>query len=131
MLHRGANDWRALLQLSRLRLVGLLLGSPGRLLFEVYDAEYNRLFKYDIAKVFDPGMKVDWMDGHRLIARNQNKVFIFDYDGINQQDLVTSIVGAPLLFDRDYTVLYGLDASTNTPGKFGLIGSELRLEGDK
>lgn len=99
--------------------------------FEVYDAEYNRNYKFDISNVFDPNTKVLWMDGHRLLGRSQNKAVIFDFDGSNKQELLTSLPNAPVIFDRDYTVLYNVDNSPTVAGKFGFYAAELRLEEDK
>ncbi|MGI9027599.1 MAG: PEGA domain-containing protein [Candidatus Saccharimonadales bacterium] len=98
--------------------------------FEVYDSQYDLIFRYDIAKVLDSGSPVSWMDGHRLSARSDGKAFIFDFDGSNQQDLFSVQPGTPLLFDRDFTVLYNTDVST-VADKYGLFGAELRLPGDK
>ncbi len=99
--------------------------------FEVYDAEYEDNYAYDISDQIDASTKVTWIDGHRLTVRSQNKVFIFDFDGSNKQELVSALPGTPMLFDRDYTVVYTANNSTATAGKFGLFGTELRLEEDK
>lgn len=98
--------------------------------FEIYDAEYSQLYRYDIDKAFDPGTKVTWMDGHRLTGRSQNETVIFDFDGSNQQTLVSALPHAPLLFNRDYTILYTVNKSS-AAGKFSLFDTQLRLEGDR
>jgi hypothetical protein len=99
--------------------------------FEVYDAEYEQTFRYDIAEAFDPGTKVVWMDGHRLLARSQGKVMIFDFDGSNEQTLVGSVAHAPVMFDRDYEILYTINASGESAGKTALYNTHLRLEEDR
>jgi hypothetical protein len=99
--------------------------------FELYDAEYEQTFRYDIAEAFDPGAKVVWMDGHRLLARSQGKALIFDFDGNNRQILLPSLAAVPVMFDRDYVVLYTLDASKAAAGKTGLYGTQLRTEEDR
>lgn len=99
--------------------------------FEIYDAEYDQLHRYDLPNKIDEGSKVVWMDGHRLLARSQNKIVIFDFDGSNIQELVGSLPAAPVSFDRDFSVLYSLNNSVATPGKFSLFGTELRLPEDK
>lgn len=98
--------------------------------FETFDIDDGQAYKFDITDVFDPGTKVTWMDGHRLTARSQNKSFMFDFDGSNQQTLATSLPVAPLFFNRDYTVIYNMAAAT-APGKFSLFDGQLRLEGDR
>lgn len=98
---------------------------------EVYDAEYNLNFRYDISEQFDPDTKLAWMDGHRLIARSQKQVLIFDFDGSNQQKLIPASSGRATFFDRDYTVLYTLNGSAVTKDTVGLIRTDLRFEQDK
>lgn len=98
--------------------------------FEVFDAEYRQVYRFDIADAFDLGVKVSWMDGHRLTGSNEGKAFIFDFDGSNRQSLVTSLPSAPLMFNRDYTVLYTLDKAA-AAGKFSLYDTQLRLAGDR
>lgn len=99
--------------------------------FEVYDAEYEEDYRYDIDSAFDPDTKAEWIDGHRITARSQGKAIIFDFDGSNKQELVVINPTTPLMFDRDYTVMYSVNNSKATEGKFGLFGTELRLDGDK
>lgn len=99
--------------------------------FESYDAEYNRLYRFEQKAALDAGSKVEWMDGHRMLARSGSKVIMFDYDGENQQELIASLPGVPAMFDRDYTVLYGVSGATDASGKFNFSGYDLRLEGDK
>ena len=99
--------------------------------FEVYDAEYEQAYRYDIAKKFDEGTAVVWMDGHRFLARNQSKSIIFDFNGSNIQELVGNLPSASVSFDRDYNVLYSIDSSASAAGKYSLYGTELRLPQDK
>lgn len=99
--------------------------------FEVYDAEYKQYFQYDIKQPFDAGTKVDWIDGHRMVARSNGQAIIYDFDGSNQQTLLPTLPTAPLVFDRDYTVLYTFDASKTTAGKTAFNSTQLRLDTDK
>jgi hypothetical protein len=98
--------------------------------FEVHDNEYDQTAVFDITEPFGAGTKVSWMDGHRLTGRTANKAVIFDFNGANKQELVSSLPSSPLLFDRDYTVLYTVDAIGET-GAFGFAATDLRLDGDK
>lgn len=99
--------------------------------FEVYDAEYNQYFKYDILEPLDVGVKVVWMDGHRLLAKTSGKAFIFDFNGNNKQELLPSSPNAPVLFDRDYTFLYNVNTSALSPERTGFYATQLRLESDR
>ena len=95
--------------------------------FNVYDAETQRSYRYDIADRLDPGSKPVWMDGHRMLIRSGGKVVVFDYDGINKQTLVPSEATIPIFFDRDYEVLYRIAPSAATAGKQDFIRTELRV----
>lgn len=99
--------------------------------FSVYDAESERRYSYNINQPFDPAQKPAWMDGHRIMANSAGKVVIFDFDGINQQTLVSNDPAVLPMFDRDYTEIYTLGASAASPGKYGLFLTELRLEADR
>lgn len=95
---------------------------------EVHDAEYNRNYGYDVSTPFDPSIKLVWMDGHRLQARSKDKAMMFDYDGLNKQELVTNLTGSPLVFNRDYTIIYSIDNVASN--KSGLFSTKLRLDED-
>lgn len=99
--------------------------------FEIYDTEYNQSYRYDVPSPIDGGAKAVWMDGHRLLVRSQNKAFTFDFDGSNNQELVSSLPHSPLLFDRDYEIIYSVNNSTNPAGKTAFFGTDLKLEADK
>lgn len=99
--------------------------------FEIYDAEKLDTFRFDIADIFDANTKVSWMDGHRLMARSAGKMISFDFDGSNKQALVTANVSTPILFDRDYTVIYSFDTAKSDPAKTSLFSTSLRLDADK
>lgn len=99
--------------------------------FAVHDAEYNRNYNYTIAQPLDPAVKVDWMDGHRLLGRSNGNAVMFDFDGMNLQSLVPFLPAAPVVFDRDYTVVYSINGINNDTGKPALFSTQLRLEADK
>lgn len=99
--------------------------------FETYDAEAEKTFRYDITESLDADTKVGWMDGHRLLARAAKKILMFDFDGSNQQTLLSSQPGLPILFDRDYTAFYSLDQKIADPSKYAFSTTPLRLPADK
>lgn len=98
--------------------------------FEIFDLEYDDLYRYDLIEPIDPGTKVAWMDGHRLIAQTGGKALSLDFDGSNKRILASPILGTPIMFDRDYTVLYQVTNTGNT-NSLGLTAIDLRLDGDK
>lgn len=76
--------------------------------FAVYDSDEDRQFRYEISEEIDTSQPAKWMDGHRLITKLDNKVFVFDFDGINSQTLMPISPNTNVMFDRDYTIFYSL-----------------------
>lgn len=96
-----------------------------------YDAERDEMHSFDVSQPFDEGTKLKWMDGHRMIARSDGTIMIFDFDGSNVQKIIKAYAGNATYFDRDYTVLYSLNSSQTTPDTSALVRSNLRFEQDK
>lgn len=95
--------------------------------FAVYDAETNRRFYYDAPLEMTIDQKATWMDGHRLLVSNKGKVVVFDFNGINQQTLVSIQNGTLPFFDRDYTRVYTLATSSQAADKSALTQTPLKL----
>lgn len=95
--------------------------------FAVYDAEYDRSFRYTLPVELDTEQPAKWMDGHRLTARSQSKLVIFDYDGINLQSLTPMLANSLPFFDRDYKRLYTLAPSVQNPAEFALSKTNLKV----
>ncbi len=97
--------------------------------FAVYDIENNRQFRYDTGLKPENGSKARWMDGHRLVVNNQDgKLYIFDFDGTNKQELVPIAPGTRAFFDRDYTALFTVAPSAVVPDRSALTRTELIVE---
>lgn len=96
--------------------------------FAVYDAETNRRSYYTSDLKLPIESKATWMDGHRLLINNDNKVTVFDYDGINKQTLVPIAPGTLPFFDRDYTRLFTLAPSVSDPAKSALTRTDMKLK---
>lgn len=98
--------------------------------FAVYDIEYDRPYRFNLGKNLDEGGKTVWMDGHRLMSRQDGKVLIFDFDGKNRHLLADSLPSTPAMFDRDYARLYTLGQVKNKDQDNALLQTNLRLEAD-
>lgn len=96
--------------------------------FAVYDAETNRRFYYDINLEIPKEIKATWMDGHRILVNANNKVYVFDFDGINQHELVTILPDTLPFFDRDYNRLYTLAPATTVADKTALSYTPLKID---
>jgi hypothetical protein len=106
------------------RFIALQAGSR----FSIYDAEMDRQYRYDTKLVLSPGQKVTWMDGHRLTVVSQDKLVAFDYDGINQQTLVSASPSFVPFYDRDYENLFTLGPSVVVKDRASFARTPMQTE---
>ena len=95
----------------------------------VYDAEKSETYNFKLAVSIDKGTKASWMDGHRIQYRSGGLETIVDFDGSNNQKLLSAASGQATFFDRDYKILYTINNSQ--PTTFGLMSTPLRAEADR
>lgn len=96
--------------------------------FAVYDFETEQQYKYDTQLTLPDAQKAKWMDGHRLmLVGSDNKLTIFDYDGLNPQTLVTTNSSYVPMFDRDYNRLYTVSPLVKDQSKQGLVWTDINL----
>lgn len=95
--------------------------------FAVYDAETDRQTKYEVHDKFDTDRPAEWMDGHRLISSTNKTALVFDFDGLNQQKLMSVDSNTDLMFDRDYKTAFSF-ASADNNGKFNLNQTSLQVK---
>lgn len=107
-----------------------IMSQSGQVL-NVYDTETDRRYDYKVKFPIDKGATLDWMDGHRLITHTNKNILIFDFDGINYQQMINSNSSFPVMYDRDYTELYTIGSSSSDAKKSGFFSTQLRFEQDK
>lgn len=97
--------------------------------FSVYDAEYDRTYKYD-TKLTPASLDghAAWMDGNRLVLISNSKTNIFDYDGMNNQTLTSTTPNLPVMFDRDYKYLYNVAPSSAEKVQAALTRTDLLVK---
>lgn len=96
--------------------------------FAIYDLETELHYKYDTKLTLPDKYKAKWMDGHRLMmVGSDNKMTVFDYDGLNTQSLVTANHAFIPMFDRDYDKLYTVGPTVADNAKQGLVWTDLNL----
>lgn len=99
--------------------------------FALYDFETEQQYKYDTKIAIPEKYKAKWMDGHRLmLVSSDNKMTVFDYDGLNAQTLVTTNNSFIPMFDRDYNRLYTVGPTVADTNKQGLVWTDLNLSED-
>lgn len=96
--------------------------------FVVYDAETDKNYKYKMDFDIPLSYKSKWMDGHRLTAVKEGKIFVFDFDGTNAQSLSSSSANLSAYFNRDYNSLYTIAPSEAVTGRTALIRTDLIVE---
>lgn len=106
--------------------------------FAVYDIENDRTHTFTVDKALDPPQShATWMDGNRLTYISGGQTTIFDYDGTNQQTLVTAEPAQGAFFDTGYTSVYALSptkaAGGTTPpaGQYSFTATWLRTKEDQ
>lgn len=106
--------------------------------FSVYDAEYDKRYAFTTKAPLDAGQThARWMDGHRLTYVSNGKIEVLDYDNTNTATLAATEVPYGAFFDRDYEVLYALDAQAvkDAAGKditqYVLTSTALRTPADQ
>jgi hypothetical protein len=109
------------------RFIGVQSGSK----FSVYDAEMRRHYNYDTKLTLLPNQKAEWMDGHRYAVVSGSKLVVFDYDGINMQELIQVSPDHLPFFDRDYNALFTISPSVADANKQAIVRTELRTATDR
>jgi hypothetical protein len=79
--------------------------------FSVYDAQYDKKYAFATKSPLDASQEhAHWMDGNRLTYVSGGKIVVFDYDNTNGETLVDSDATFGAFFDRDYKILYAMNA---------------------
>lgn len=98
--------------------------------FAVYDVENQKTYNYTKNLPLDaPQLSASWMDGDRLVYVSGGKLIVFDYDGTNQQTLMSQSPAYLPDFSTDYRYVFSLGASP-TAGKLNLDQTPLLTPGD-
>ncbi len=82
--------------------------------FSVYDGELKTTYRYSLASKIAENQEAKWMDGHRLKFVDNFKGFIVEFDGTNQQELITSLPNNSfnMFFDRDYEFVFAYQSDS-------------------
>ncbi|MFI5270507.1 MAG: PEGA domain-containing protein [Candidatus Saccharimonadales bacterium] len=90
--------------------------------FAIYDIENSKYYSYTTSPALDlPQQHAVWMDGDRLTYIGTNKMIVFDYDGTNQQTLMSANGGYIPEFSSNYKYVY----------TFSPLKSENKIELDR
>lgn len=112
---------------ATVRFMALQSGSE----FAVYDAENDKLFRFDTKQNLDPHEKAQWMDGHRLTFMSDRKLKVVEFDGNYLQELLVLNGSHQPYFDRDYDRLFTISPSVVVPDKPAIVQSFMRIESDR
>ena len=112
---------------ANVRFMAMQSGSE----FAVYDAESDRLYRFDTGFKLAANEKARWMDGHRLTLNSEGKLQVVEFDGNNPQELIGLAGNSLPFFDRDYDRLFSLSPSVGVPGRTSLVMSFMRIAADR
>lgn len=111
---------------SNARNIALQAGNE----FTVYDAEREEMHRFNLGEEDESTSRAQWMDGHRIVAIQQNHMRISDFDGENQQTIAGCLPGHRSLFDNTYEFAYCVAPSDNEDNYGVLRRLSLRAEDD-
>ncbi len=97
-----------------------------------YDAENQQGFSFTMSSTLDtPRTHVSWMDGAHLDLVSKGQIIAMDYDGQNQQVLVSADPHYDLAFDQQYKVMYAFVPSAADKSQELLTSTSLRTPADQ
>lgn len=91
--------------------------------FVIFDAELNRIYRFDSALTIADTQQAEWMDGYHMTVVTDAKTQVFDFDGTNVQTLTASRPGFVPYFDREYTTITNFISQAD--GRTGLQNGQL------
>ena len=98
--------------------------------FATYDIDNQKTYNYTKTLPLDaPQQNATWMDGDRLVYISGGKLIVFDYDGTNQQTLMSEDPAYVPDFSTDYRYVFSLGTDP-TAGKIDLDQTPLLTPAD-
>lgn len=88
--------------------------------FTTLDLEHSNQYRVELEHNIPADYKMRWMDGHRLIFSASEQSHIVDFDGSNENTLVTSRLNPGPFFDRDYNNVFTFEESKANGAKKAL-----------
>ncbi|MCA9348176.1 PEGA domain-containing protein [Candidatus Saccharibacteria bacterium] len=85
-----------------------------------FDLEKEHYYRVKLKVGVPEDYQVRWMDGRRYVYSVAGQSYILDYDGSNEQTLVSSDYEAGPFFDRDYDNVFTIEDSKSTAGQKAL-----------
>jgi hypothetical protein len=78
--------------------------------FATYDLDDLVVYAHSFNFKLESAMPIDWIDSHHIqVKRDDGMAMIMDYDGTNQQELVTAPAGTSLYFASNYESAFRLE----------------------
>jgi hypothetical protein len=89
------------------------------------DLEDRHQYRYTLNHEIPLSTKLKWMDGHRYFYVVNNQSYMVDFDGSNEQTLVTMKVPIEPFFDRDYDNIFTLEDSKQDRSKSAMTQTKI------
>lgn len=84
------------------------------------DLEDQRQYRLKLNHDIPTERKIKWMDGHRFIYVVSGQSYIIDFDGSNEETLVSMQLPTEPMFDRDYDNVFTIEPSKVDPARTAL-----------
>lgn len=110
----------------------LMLAEKGRQ-FAVYDSLYEQSYHYDFTKPLDAGQKhATWLDGAHLQYVSNGQLFVFDFDGKNDELLIPAISNLSVHYSQNQESVFALaPLEGSKTGEVALTFTPLRTPADQ
>lgn len=112
---------------------GRLLTAERGTRFVTYDNQYRHTFTFTMPQPIDAGQShATWMDGARLQYVSNHQLYVFDFDGKNQQLLMPALNNHLVFYDPGFRRVYTLMPPKHaTAGQLALQSTWLLTKADR
>lgn len=87
---------------------------------QALDLEDSHQYRIELSQDIPLEQKLMWMDGHRYVYVVNQQSYIVDFDGSNEETLVTTRLTNGPYFDRDYDNVFTIEGSKQDASKAAL-----------
>ncbi len=96
--------------------------------FVTLDLEDGQQYRTKLDHDISISQKLRWMDGHRLLYVVNTQSYIIDFDGSNEETLVTMQAPLEPFFDKNYDNIFTLEPSKEDASRYALTLTRLLLK---
>lgn len=80
--------------------------------FTTYDIELSKVTTTTLKGETEATKELQWLDGYTVWSDKESVVRLYEFDGANQQDIMTVVPGYSVTLNPDGSYIYGINKST-------------------